>query len=110
MYQSQIASDLKSKIDEEMSNFKTNNSLMTLDEQIINARSKDDLVSIKNQLANIQEMELLKQQDLIQTKQKTKILVKKAGFVDILGLCMLVGFVVGIGIGIGYILYNFGLK
>lgn len=110
MYQSQIASDLKSKIDEEMSNFKTNNSLMTLDKQIINARSKDDLVSIKNQLANIQEMELLKQQDLIQTKQKTKILVKKAGFVDILGLCMLVGFVVGIGIGIGYILYNFGLK
>jgi len=110
MYQSQIASDLKSKIDEEMSNFKMNNSLMTLDEQIINARSKDDLVSIKNQLANIQEMELLKQQDLIQTKQKTKILVKKAGFVDVLGLCMLVGFVVGIGIGIGYILYNFGLK
>ena len=110
MYQSQIAVDLKNKIDEEMKNFKTQNSLMTLDEQILNAKNKDELISIKNHLANIQEMELVQQQGLSQTKQKTKILLKKAGFVDVLGLCMLVGFVVGIGIGIGYILYNFGLK
>lgn len=110
MYQSQIAVNLKKKIDEEMQNFKTQNSLMTLDEQILNAKNKDELISIKNHLANIQEMELMQQQGLSQTKQKTKILLKKAGFVDVLGLCMLVGFIVGIGIGIGYILYRFGLK
>ncbi|MBE6153540.1 MAG: hypothetical protein E7166_04880 [Firmicutes bacterium] len=110
MYQSQIAVNLKKKIDEEMQNFKTQNSLMTLDEQILNAKNKDELISIKNHLADIQEMELMQQQGLSQTKQKTKILLKKAGFVDVLGLCMLVGFIVGIGIGIGYILYRFGLK
>ena len=50
------------------------------------------------------------QQGLSQTKSKTRILLKKTGFVDILGLCMIVGFIMFIGIGIGYILYSFGLK
>lgn len=110
MYQSQITSDLKNKIDEEMNKFKINNSLMTLDEQILNAKNKNDLISIKNQLAKMQEMDLVQQQGLSQTKQKAKILIKKTGFVDVLGLCMLVGFIIGISIGIGYILYNFGFK
>lgn len=110
MYQSQIASDLKNKIAEEMNRFKINNSLMTFDEQISNAKNKNDLISIKNQLANMQQMSLVQQQGLSQTKSKTRILLKKNGFVDILGLCMIVGFIMVIGIGIGYILYSFGLK
>jgi len=104
MYQSQIAANLKSKIDEEMNKFKANTSLMTLDEQISNAKSKDDLLNIKNQLTNLHEMRV--GQELSQNKQKTRVLLKNSGFIDTIILFIIIGFVVGLGIGIGFILYK----
>ena len=106
MQHSKIASNLKTKIDDEMNKFKSNNSLVTFDEQILNTNNKSDLLNIKNQLISLQKNELVPEQELKQTKHKIRILLKDAGFIDFVTFFIIFGFIIVLGIGIGFILYK----
>lgn len=111
MYQSQIASNLKNKIDQEMNEFRTKSNLMTLEEQISNAKNKADLISIKQQIDTLQKIQMEKNQQKEKEFQKVlrKPNLKEAGFVNVFSIAMVTGFICGLGICIGYLLYRFGV-
>lgn len=104
MYQSQIATHLKEKIEKEMSDFKSQNNLMSLDEQIQNAKSKDDLINIRQQLNELQ-----KEKTNTISFQKKKIL-KQAGFVNVMSILIITVFICVLGICTGYLLFRFGVQ
>lgn len=107
MYQSEIAYDLKSKIDNEMNNLVQNTNMITLNQHISNAKSKEDLERMKAEIISYQEYVQEQQQTL--KNQKRLVLTKDAGFVNTLVLSLIVIFVMGIAVGIGYMLFRFGV-
>lgn len=86
MYRSDIADNLKIKIDSEMNNLVSNTNLITIDQHITNINSKEEL-----------------------EKQKILVKIKEGGYVNILVLSLIVIFVLGIAVGIGYMLFYFGV-
>jgi hypothetical protein len=83
MYKSEIASTLKSKIDNEMNSLVQNTKMITLS-SISNANSKEDLERIKTEIISQQE------------------------YVDSLILSLVVMFIMKIAVGIKYMLFRFG--
>lgn len=107
MYRSDIANNLKTQIDNEMNNLVSNTKLITLDQHITNITSKEELENMKSELLSYNEYVLSQQQ----TMEKPKVLVKmkEAGYVNTLVLSLIVIFVLGIAVGIGYMLFHFGV-
>lgn len=107
MYRSDIADNLKMKIDSEMNNLVNNTKLITLDQHITNINSKEELENMKSELLSYNEYVLSQQQTM--EKQKVLVKVKEAGYVNTLVLSLIVIFVLGIAVGIGYMLFQFGV-
>jgi len=108
MYKSDIATDLKTKIDNEMSNLVSNTNLISLEERVTNIKSKEELETVKAQLISYSE----RVNSNNRVMEKPKVLVKKlqqAGFIDVITISLIVVFVMGIAVGIGYMLYRFGM-
>lgn len=107
MYHSDIANNLKTQIDNEMNNLVSNTKLITLDHHITNITSKEELENMKSELLSYNEYVLSQQQ----TMEKPKVLVKmkEAGYVNTMVLSLIVIFVLGIAVGIGYMLFHFGV-
>lgn len=106
MYRSDIADNLKTKIDKEMNNLVSNTKLITLDQYITSIDSKEELENMKSELLSYNEYVLSQQQTM--EKQKVLVKVKEAGYVNTLVLSLIVIFVLGIAVGIGYMLFQFG--
>lgn len=107
MYRSDIADNLKTKIDKEMNNLVSNTKLITLDQYITSIDSKEELENMKSELLSYNEYVLSQQQTM--EKQKVLVKVKEAGYVNTLVLSLIVIFVLGIAVGIGYMLFQFGV-
>lgn len=107
MYRSDIADNLKMKIDSEMNKLINNTNLITIDQHITNANSKEELENMKSELLAYNEYVMLQQQSL--EKQKVLVKVKNAGYVNTLVLSLIVIFVLGMAVGIGYMLFRFGV-
>lgn len=107
MYRSDIADNLKIKIDNEMNNLVNNTKLITLDQHITNINSKEELENMKSELLSYNEYVMSQQKSL--EKQKVLVKVKEAGYVNTLVLLLIVIFVLGIAVGIGYMLFQFGV-
>lgn len=108
MYKSDIAEDLKTKIDNEMSNLVSNTNLISLEERVTNIKSKEELETVKAQLISYSE----RVNSNNRVMEKPKVLVKKlqqAGFIDVITISLIVVFIMGIAVGIGYMLYRFGM-
>lgn len=107
MYKSDIAEDLKVKIDIEMNNLVKNTNLISLEEKLTLVKSKEELESVKAQLISYSEYVNSNQRTL----EKPKVLrkMKEAGFIDIIIISLIVVFVMGIAVGIGYMIYRFGM-
>lgn len=108
MYKSDIAEDLKTKIDNEMSNLVNNTNLISLEQRVTNIKSKEELETVKAQLLSYNE----RVNSNNRVMEKPKVLVRKlknAGFVDVITISLIVVFVMGIAVGIGYMLYRFGM-
>lgn len=106
MYRSDIADNLKTKIDNEMNNLVNNTKLITLDQHITNINSKEELENMKSELLSYNEYVMSQQQSL--EKQKVLVKVKESGYVNTLVLSLIVIFVLGIAVGISYMLFQFG--
>lgn len=107
MYKSDIAEDLKIKIDTEMDNLIKNTKLIPLEEKLTNAKSKEELENVKAQLISYSEYVNSNQRSL--EKPKVLVKMKEAGFIDVITISLIVVFVLGIVVGIGYMLYHFGM-
>lgn len=107
MYRSDIADNLKIKIDNEMNNLVNNTKLITLDQHITNINSKEELEKMKSELLSYTEYVMSQQQTL--EKQKVLVKIKEGGYVNTLVLSLIVIFVLGIAVGIGYMLFQFGV-
>lgn len=105
MYHSDIADNLKIQIDNEMNNLVNNTKLITLDQYITNVNSKEELENMKLELLPYDEYGRQKSLE----KQKILVKVKEAGYVNALVLLLIVIFVLGIAVGIGYMLFKFGV-
>lgn len=107
MYKSDIAENLKLKIDTEMNNLVKNTNLIPLEEKLTNVKSKEELESVKAQLISYSEYVNSNQRTL----EKPKVLrkMKEAGFVDVITISLIVVFVMGVAVGIGYMIYRFGM-
>lgn len=107
MYKSDIAEDLKIKIDTEMNNLIKNTKLIPLEEKLTNVKSKEELENVKAQLISYSEYVNSNQRSL--EKPKVLVKMKEAGFIDVITISLIVVFVLGIVVGIGYMLYRFGM-
>lgn len=107
MYKSDIAENLKFKIDTEMNNLVKNTNLIPLEEKLTNVKSKEELESVKAQLISYSEYVNSNQRTLEKPKVLRKI--KEAGFVDVITISLIVVFVMGVAVGIGYMIYRFGM-
>src|SRR5574344_158117 len=107
VYYSEIASNLKDKIDKEISSLINDSKMVPLEQHIFNLKSKEELEKMKLELLLNNE----KKSEKSKEKQKQKILVLKRenGFISTITLSLIVVFVLGIAIGIGYMLYRFGV-
>lgn len=108
MYKSDIAENLKIKIDNEMSNLVNNTNLISLTEKVSNIKSKEELKAMKAQLISYNDYVTTKKQTL----EKPKVLVKKlknAGFVNNVFISLLIIFIMMIAFGIGYLFHRFGM-
>lgn len=107
MYNSDIANNLKNKIDNEMSNLVSNTNLLTIDQHITSITNKQELENMKAELLSYNEHIKNHQQTL--EKPKVLVKMKEAGYVNSLVLSLIVIFVLGIAVGIGYMLFQFGV-
>lgn len=107
MYRSDIADNLKVKIDSEMNNLIGNTNLTTIDQHITNANSKEELENMKSELLAYNEYIMSQKQTL--EKPKVLVKIKESGYVNTLVLSLIVIFVLGIAVGIGYMLFQFGV-
>ena len=107
MYKSDIAENLKIEIDTEMNNLVKNTNLIPLEEKLTNVKSKEELESVKAQLISYSEYVNSNQRALEKPKVLRKI--KEAGFVDVITISLIVVFVMGVAVGIGYMIYCFGM-
>ncbi len=107
MYHSDIADNLKTKIDNEMNNLISNTNLITIDQHITNVNSKEELENMKSELLSYNEYVISQQQTL--EKPKVLVKMKEAGYVNTLVLSLIIIFVLGIVIGIGCMLFQFGV-
>ena len=108
MYKSDIAENLKVKIDNEMSSLVNNTNLISLEERVTNIKSKEKLETVKAQLLSYNE----RVNSNNRVMEKPKVLVRKlqnAGFINVITISLIVVFVMGIAVGIGYMLYRFGM-
>lgn len=108
MYKSDIAENLKVKIDNEMSSLINNTNLISLEERVTNIKSKEKLETVKAQLLSYNE----RVNSNNRVMEKPKVLVRKlqnAGFINVITISLIVVFVMGIAVGIGYMLYRFGM-
>lgn len=106
MYRSDVAEDLKNKIDTEMKNLINNTKLISLEQRVTNIKSKEELETVKAQLISYNER--VNTNSRTMKKQKVLVKMKEAGFVDALTISLIVVFVMGIAVGIGYMLFRFG--
>lgn len=106
MYRSDAAEDLKNKIDTEMKNLINNTNLISLEQRVTNIKSKEELETVKAQLISYNERVNTNSRTI--GKQKVLVKMKEAGFVDALTISLIVVFVMGIAVGIGYMLFRFG--
>ena len=106
MYRSDVAEDLKNKIDTEMKNLINNTKLISLEQRVTNIKSKEELETVKAQLISYNERVNTNSRTI--EKQKVLVKMKEAGFVDALTISLIVVFVMGIAVGIGYMLFRFG--
>ena len=106
MYRSDVAEDLKNKIDTEMKNLINNTKLISLEQRVRNIKSKEELETVKAQLISYNER--VNTNSRTMEKQKVLVKMKEAGFVDALTISLIVVFVMGIAVGIGYMLFRFG--
>ncbi len=106
MYRSDVAEDLKNKIDTEMKNLINNTKLISLEQRVTNIKSKEELETVKAQLISYNER--VNTNSRTMEKQKVLVKMKEAGFVDALTISLIVVFVMGIAVGIGYMLFRFG--
>ena len=106
MYRSDVAEDLKNKIDTEMKNLINNTKLVSLEQRVTNIKSKEELETVKAQLISYNER--VNTNSRTMEKQKVLVKMKEAGFVDALTISLIVVFVMGIAVGIGYMLFRFG--
>lgn len=106
MYTSDIAEDLKNKIDTEMKNLINNTNLISLEQRVTNIKSKEELETVKAQLISYNER--VNTNSRTMGKQKVLVKMKEAGFIDAVTLALIVVFVMGIAVGIGYMLFRFG--
>ena len=106
MYRSDVAEDLKNKIDAEMKNLINNTNLISLEQRVTNIKSKEELETVKAQLISYNER--VNTNSRTMGKQKVLVKMKEAGFIDVISLALIVVFVMGIAVGIGYMLFHFG--
>lgn len=106
MYRSDVAEDLKNKIDTEMKNLINNTKLISLEQRVTNIKSKEELETVKAQLISYNER--VNTNSRTMEKQKVLVKMKESGFVDALTISLIVVFVMGIAVGIGYMLFRFG--
>ena len=106
MYRSDVAEDLKNKIDTEMKNLINNTKLISLEQRVTNIKSKEELETVKAQLISYNER--VNTNSRTMEKQKVLVKMKEAGFVDALTISLIVVFVMGIAVGVGYMLFRFG--
>lgn len=106
MYKSDIAEDLKNKIDDEMKKLINNTNLISLEQRVTNIKSKEELETVKAQLISYNER--VNTNSRTMGKQKVLVKMKEAGFIDAVTLALIVVFVMGIAVGIGYMLFRFG--
>lgn len=106
MYRSDVAEDLKNKIDTEMKNLINNTNLISLEQRVTNIKSKEELETVKAQLISYNER--VNTNSRTMGKQKVLVKMKEAGFIDVISLALVVVFVMGIVVGIGYMLFHFG--
>lgn len=106
MYRSDVAEDLKNKIDTEMKNLINNTNLISLEQRVTNIKSKEELETVKAQLISYNVR--VNTNSRTMGKQKVLVKMKEAGFVDALTISLIVVFVMGIAVGIGYMLFRFG--
>lgn len=107
MYKSDIAEDLKNKIDDEMKKLINNTNLISLEQRVTNIKIKEELETVKAQLISYNERVNTNRRIM----EKPKVYVRKlknAGFIDAVTLALIVVFVMGIAVGIGYMLFRFG--
>ena len=107
MYRSDVAEDLKNKIDAEMKNLINNTNLISLEQRVTNIKSKEELETVKAQLISYNER--VNTNSRTMGKQKVLVKMKEAGFIDVISLALIVVFVMGIAVGIGYMLFHFGI-
>ncbi len=106
MYQSEIANNLKGKIDNEISALINNSKMVSLNQHISSSKSKEELGQIKSEILLNYENNLEKEQEL--QKQKRLVLTKEGGFINTIILSLVVIFILGIAVGAGYMFYHFG--
>lgn len=106
MYRSDVAEDLKNKIDTEMKNLINNTNLISLEQRVTNIKSKEELETVKAQLISYNER--VNTNSRTMGKQKVLVKMKEAGFIDVISLALVVVLVMGIVVGIGYMLFHFG--
>lgn len=106
MYKSDIAEDLKNKIDDEMKKLINNTNLISLEQRVTNIKSKEELEIVKAQLISYNER--VNTNSRTMGKQKVLVKMKEAGFIDAVTFALIVVFVMGIAVGIGYMLFRFG--
>lgn len=106
MYRSDVAEDLKNKIDAEMKNLINNTNLISLEQRVTNIKSKEELETVKAQLISYNER--VNTNSRTMGKQKVLVKMKEAGFIDVISLALIVVFVMGIAVGISYMLFHFG--
>ena len=83
MYKSDIAEDLKTKIDNEMSNLVNNTNLISLEQRVTNIKSKEELETVKAQLLSYNE----RVNSNNRVMEKPKVLVLKKKFICLI-LCI----------------------
>lgn len=106
MYRSDIAENLKIKIDNEMKKLVNNTNLLTMKEHITSVKNKEELKSIKSKL--LYEEYNLSQPQVLE-KAKGSVRMREAGYANAFVLSLIVIFVLGIAIGIGYMLFRLGV-
>lgn len=81
--------------------------MVSLNQHISNSKSKEELEQMKSELLLNYENNLENKQEL--QNQKRLVLTRQSGFINTLTLSLVTIFVLGIAVGVGYMLYRFGV-
>jgi len=109
MYESDIAMKLKVKIDNEMSNLINNTDLISLEQRIKEVKSKAELETVKEQLLSYNNYINSNRRTVEKPKVLVRVRKKEVGFVDLITISLIVVFTIGVAVGIGYMLFRFGV-